>query len=119
MFCHRGCNCTRFCRLRDVLGRVVLSQNLSAEDFQEVEISVTESNVLDQEVANLMLRKPGIFFAAMLPSLASQQQAGAVMAAETQQASAALLAAARARFDLFKLEYDKASMLCSDSPLAC
>ena len=88
-------------------GRVVLLQALSAEDFQEVETTVTQSNVLGQEVANLRLRKPGIFFVAMLPSLASQQQQGAVMAAETQQANAALLAAARARVDVFKLEYAK------------
>ena len=48
-------------------GREVLSRELSEEDFQEVEITVTQSNVLDQEVANLMLRKPGIFCVAMLP----------------------------------------------------
>ena len=41
-------------------GREVLSQALSAADFQEVETTVTQRNVLDQEVANLMLRKPGI-----------------------------------------------------------
>ena len=68
---------------------------------------MTQSNILDQDVANLMLRKPSIFFVAMLPSLASQQQAGAGMAAATQQANAALLAAATARLELFKLEYAK------------
>ena len=72
-------------------GREVLSRALSAEDFQEVEVSVTQSSILDQEVANLMLRKPSIFFVAMLPSLACQQQAGAGMAAATQHANAALL----------------------------
>eukprot|EP00974_Lingulodinium_polyedra_P115714 11156422-Lingulodinium_polyedra.AAC.1 len=59
---------------------------------------------MDQEVANLMLRKPNIFCMAMLPSLASQQQGGA-MAAEAQQANTALLAAAAARLELFKLDY--------------
>ena len=72
-----------------------------------MEITVTQSNVLDQEVANLMLRKPGIFFVAMLPTLDSQQQASAVMAVETQQANAAVLAAATDRLELFKLEYAK------------
>ena len=89
-------------------GKEVVSLELSAEDFMEVESTVTQSNILDQEVANLMLRKPGIFFLAMLPSLASQQQQpGAGMAAEAQQANAALLMAATARFELFKLDYTK------------
>ena len=39
-------------------GRVVLSQALSDADAQEVETTVTQSNVLDQEVANLMRRNP-------------------------------------------------------------
>ena len=88
-------------------GREVLSRALSADYFQEVEATVTESNIMDQEVANLMQRKPSIFFVSMLPSLASQEHAGAGMAAEAQQANAALLAAASARLELFRIDYAK------------
>ena len=88
-------------------GREVLSQSLSPEDFQEVEGTVLHSSMMDQEVSNLMLRKPTVFFPGMLPSLAFQLEAGSTERMEAERTSSAMQAAASARYALFKVEYAK------------
>ena len=86
-------------------GREVCSERLSAEDFAELQSTILQTSIMDSEVANLMLRRPTVFCAEMLPSLASQTTTGAAMAAEAQAASSALRTAAAARFELFTVDY--------------
>ena len=72
-----------------------------------MEGTVLHSSMLDQEVSNLMLRKPTVFVPGMLPSLAFQLEAGSTERMEAERTSSAMQAAASARYALFKVEYAK------------
>ena len=97
-------------------GRVVTSKVLSPEAFNDLQATIMQSCLMDPEVASRMQRKPDVFMCEMLPSLALQTASGTTMAAEARLVTEPLVSAAKARFEVFLLDYHKDISTMNNSP---